>query len=170
MPRVLLACLLLALAGAAAARGHAGQPAPALTATLLDGSRFELQKQRGHVVLISFWATWCSPCRLEMPELDRLYRRYHDAGLDVLGISMDDSDDRKAVQDFTRPFAFPVALQDDADFDGLGRIWAVPLLFVVDRQGVLQVDGRPAMQAGDFPALEQQVRRLLGLDAPPAKK
>ena len=96
-----------------------------------------------------------------MPELDRLYRRYHDTGLDIVGISMDEAADRKAVQDFVKGYGFPVAMQQDADFRAFGRIWAVPLLFVIDRRGLLRVDGRPALQEKDFPALERDVAALL---------
>ena len=157
-PALFVLCLLLA--GHAAA-SREGAPAPALHATALDGGAIDTGQHRGRVVLVSFWATWCGPCRLEMPELDRLYRRYHDTGLDIVGISMDEAADRKAVQDFVKGYGFPVAMQQDADFRAFGRIWAVPLLFVIDRRGLLRVDGRPALQEKDFPALERDVAALL---------
>lgn len=162
MNRLALLALCALVAGTASAASHReGATAPALHATALDGTVLDLQQHRGHVVLVSFWATWCGPCRLEMPELDRLYRRHHDEGLDIIGISMDEAADREAALAFVRDFAYPVAMQQDADFRAFGRIWAIPLLFVIDRHGLLRVDGRPAMQEKDFPALEKEVAALL---------
>ena len=65
------------------------QPAPPLVASALDGQTFDLAKLRGKVILVNFWATWCAPCRREMPVLDAFYRRYHGQGLELIGISID---------------------------------------------------------------------------------
>ena len=63
--------------------------APALVATALDGQTFDLAKLRGKVVLVNFWATWCAPCRKEMPTLDAFYRRYRAQGFEMIGVSVD---------------------------------------------------------------------------------
>ena len=75
--------------GPAQAAPSMDQPAPALVVTQLDGQTFDLSKLRGKVVLVNYWATWCAPCRKEMPTLDTFYRRYHEQGLEMIGISID---------------------------------------------------------------------------------
>ena len=74
-----------------------GQPAPSLVVQELDGQTFDLSAVRGKVVVVSFWATWCPPCRAEMPVLDAFYRRYHGQGLEMIGLSADRPHDRSDV-------------------------------------------------------------------------
>jgi thiol-disulfide isomerase/thioredoxin len=76
------------------------QPAPEFTLPDLGGHKVDLVRYRGHVVLLNFWATWCAPCRAEMPELMKLQRNYQDRGLRIIGISLDD--DPKPVLGFIR--------------------------------------------------------------------
>jgi thiol-disulfide isomerase/thioredoxin len=75
--------------GPARATPEIGEEAPALVVNALDGTTFDLAKLRGKVVLVNYWATWCAPCRKEMPKLDAFYRRYHARGLEIIGISID---------------------------------------------------------------------------------
>lgn len=149
------------LAASVSAAPRTGSPAPMFTATLLNGEHYSLTQSQGHVVLVTFWATWCSPCVHEMPELDRLYQTYHAKGLDILGVSVDDPADLPKVRDFTRELHYPIATQAQVEAKGYGRIWAVPLLFVIDRHGVLREDGWPGLKEKDYPALEQMVKALL---------
>src|SRR6266404_3683481 len=118
-----------------------GKPAPALAAKTIDGQPFMLAAERGHVVIVNFWATWCSPCREEMPALDAYYRQHKDHGLRVLAISMDDPRDDKAVREVMHAFSYPAAFEREADHRGYGRIWRMPMTFVIDRQGILRKDG-----------------------------
>src|SRR6185312_1860862 len=75
-----------------------GKPAPSLEAKLIDGKPFSLSGERGHVVIINFWATWCPPCREEMPALETYYSRHKDEGLRIIAISMDDPQDAAKVR------------------------------------------------------------------------
>jgi peroxiredoxin len=96
-----------------------------------------------------------------MPALDAYFRRHRDDGLVLLAISMDDPRDEAKVRDFMKAFSFPAALARDADIRGYGRIWRLPLTFVVDRHGILRKDdwyGDPGL---DAQLLEKTVTPLL---------
>lgn len=142
MRALLSICLVLLLSGNAMAQSpEEGKPAPGLEGRYLNGSPFDLQQLRGKVVVVNFWATWCPSCREEMPALDALYGKYHAQGLEVIGISIDDREDAEKVQAAMKEYHYPVALLDAVKADGFGRIWHVPMTFVVDRQGVLRKNG-----------------------------
>lgn len=159
--RNLLALFLATALPCAAATLHEGKPAPALEAKLLDGQSFSLAAQSGKVVVINFWATWCAPCRAEMPALDAFYRKHRDEGLVVLAVSLDEPDKEAKVREVMKAFAFPAALGPGSDFKGYMRIWRLPLTFVVDRAGILRKNdwyGDPGL---DEALLESTVTPLL---------
>jgi cytochrome c biogenesis protein CcmG, thiol:disulfide interchange protein DsbE len=160
-PRYLAAFLLLFALDCAGATLHEGKPAPALEAKLLDGKSFSLQDAAGKVVVINFWATWCAPCRAEMPALDAFYRKHRDEGLVVLAVSMDEPDSEARVRDVMKAFSFPAALGPQSDFKGYMRIWRLPLTFVVDRSGVLRKNDWYGDPGIDEPLLERTVTPLL---------
>jgi thiol-disulfide isomerase/thioredoxin len=120
------------------ADGQVGQAAPALVVQELDGQTFDLAKLRGKVVIVNFWATWCPPCRQEMPALDAFYRRYHPQGLELIGLSADRPHDRSEVAKVMASFSYPAAMLDDATANDFGSPSALPITFVVDRQGVVR--------------------------------
>jgi cytochrome c biogenesis protein CcmG, thiol:disulfide interchange protein DsbE len=154
---------LLAISPAAkAAQPTVGQPAPQLIVPQLDGHEFNLAKLRGKVVLINVWATWCSPCRSEMPTLNAFYRRYHSRGLDLLGLSIDEAPDVTRVHEVMRQFSYPGALASAARVDGFGEPIAVPVTYVIDGSGViravLEAEGPSGVSSQ---ALQQAVLPLL---------
>ena len=122
----------------AGAEPTVGKPAPALVVTELDGQTFDLGKLRGKVVLVNYWATWCLPCRKEMPRLDAFYRRYHDHGLELIGISIDRAQDREKVRKTMRVLAYPAAMANDISENGFGKTEGVPTTFVVDSGGTVR--------------------------------
>jgi thiol-disulfide isomerase/thioredoxin len=138
-----------------------GKPAPVISATLLDGSTFDPATTSGKVVIVHFWATWCAPCRVEMPALDAFYRAHKSEGLAVLAITLDTHDDLDKVTAVMREFSFPAALLEHANTRGYGRIWRVPLTFVIDRHGVLRRDGFAATPSIDAAVLDRDVLPLL---------
>jgi cytochrome c biogenesis protein CcmG/thiol:disulfide interchange protein DsbE len=152
-----------ALGGSSAAFAAAteGKPAPGIEAKLLDGSVFSLAAQSGKVVLVNLWATWCAPCRAEMAAFDAYYRKHRDEGLQFVAISVDDPKDDAAVREVMREFAFPAALVRDANIKGYGRIWRIPLTFVIDRKGILQKGDWYGNPGFDVPLLEATVTPLL---------
>ena len=112
------ALLLVGWCGLACAATE-GQPAPAMQAKLLDGTPFNLADSAGKVVIVNMWATWCAPCREEMPALDAYYRQHRDQGLVLIALSMDDPKDDAKVRAATKTYSFPVGLANDADMKGL---------------------------------------------------
>jgi cytochrome c biogenesis protein CcmG, thiol:disulfide interchange protein DsbE len=165
--RLLLGAALLAAAPLAllAAPPAVDQPAPRLIVPQLDGHPFDLAKLRGKVVLVNVWATWCSPCRGEMPTLNAFYRRYRSHGLVLLGLSIDEASDAAQVQQVMRQFSYPAALASAAKVNGFGDPVAVPITYVIDAQGViraqLQAEGpsgvsKQALEEAVLPLLPQQ--------------
>jgi thiol-disulfide isomerase/thioredoxin len=121
--------------GPARAAPEIGAAAPALIASTLDGTTFDLTKLRGKVVLVNYWATWCVPCRKEMPKLDAFYRRYHAQGLEIIGISIDFERDLEKARKAARAIAYPTAVAKAITDDGFGVPKAVPITWVIDAEG-----------------------------------
>ena len=141
--RLVLACLLCVsgMPVAFANSLHVGQPAPDITLDTLDGQHIALHSLRGKVVILTFWATWCDPCREELPILSRYAREHAHDGLVVLGFSLDTPDTLAKVRQVASTLDFPVGLLGDPHVEGYGRIWHLPVSFVVDRRGLLVHDG-----------------------------
>lgn len=159
-----LAALLavgLAWLGPAWPAGLEGQPAPGLELKLLDGTPFKLADAAGKVVVVNYWATWCEPCRAEMPAIDAYYRKHRDKGLIIIAVSMDKPSDEAKVREVMKSFAFPAALAKDVSARGYGRIWRIPVTFVIDRKGVVRKDGWFVESGIDEASLELAVTPLL---------
>jgi cytochrome c biogenesis protein CcmG/thiol:disulfide interchange protein DsbE len=138
-----------------------GKPAPALEAKTIDGKNFSLADVKGQVVLVNFWASWCEPCRKEMPAMETYYLKHKDEGLRILAISMDDPEDDAKVYQIMKNFTYPAAFQRDADYSGYRRIWRMPMTFIIDRQGILRKDGGVGPPSIDLDLLEKVVTPLL---------
>jgi cytochrome c biogenesis protein CcmG, thiol:disulfide interchange protein DsbE len=130
-------------AGSAFAVAEVGQPAPALVVQELGGQTFDLSALRGKVVVVNFWATWCPPCRQEMPALDAFYRHYHGQGLEMIGLSADRSRDQSEVTKVMQSFSYPAAMLDDVKADDFGDPSALPVTFIIDGNGVVRAQLTP---------------------------
>jgi cytochrome c biogenesis protein CcmG, thiol:disulfide interchange protein DsbE len=140
---------LIAAAGAAAvwmavagtpvlAAPEKDKPAPELVVTALDGQVFDLEKLKGKVVLVNYWATWCAPCKKDMPKLDAFYRRHHAENLEMIGISIDQPRDFAKVRKMTGSLAYPLALHKDVSDDGFGPPQGVPMTWIIDAGGTVR--------------------------------
>ena len=136
--KILLISLLLPLATATGITGLAGQPAPDFALKSITGENLRLSEFRGEVVMINFWATWCGPCRQEMPLLDELYQRYQKVGFQLLGINIDD--DRRSAVKMVRVLGvgFPVLLDERKDVSRLYDVDAMPATLLIDRTGIVR--------------------------------
>jgi thiol-disulfide isomerase/thioredoxin len=132
---VLAAALCTGLAGAEPAMNEA---APALVATALDGQTFDLASLRGKVILVNFWATWCVPCRKEMPVLDAFYQRHRGEGIELIGISIDFARDSAKMRKAGGAVAYPVAWANEIAVNGFGTPAGVPVTYVIDTKGVVR--------------------------------
>ena len=115
-----------------------GEAAPPLVVTALDGTAIDLAKLRGKVVLVNFWATWCAPCRKEMPIFDAFYRRHRNENFELVGISIDFARDAAKMRKIAAPLAYPIAWINDAGVNGFGAPDGVPITYVIDTDGIIR--------------------------------
>ncbi|MBB5206194.1 peroxiredoxin [Inhella inkyongensis] len=155
-----LAGLVAAASGAALWHWQAGTPAPVVDYTLLDGKKMDSAQWRGKVMVVNFWATSCTTCVKEMPELMRTHQRFKDQAFDTLAVAMQyDPPDYVAQFAQTRQLPFGVAIDNTgAIAHAFGPVRMTPTTFVIDKQGriVKRILGEP-----DFPALHKLIEELL---------
>ena len=158
--RLLLAATIGVCAVAYAAPIAPGALAPDFTLRTLGGPNLRLQEQRGRVVLVNFWATWCAPCRQEMPHLSKLYDKYGSSGFVLLGVNVDD-DTKNAVELATKlGLKFPVSLDSDKKVSRLYDLSAMPSTVLIDREGKVRFVHR-GYKEGYENTSDQQIRGLL---------
>lgn len=131
---------LAACAPAENAGPRLGAPALAYAAVDLQGDSVSLADFGGKVVLLNFWATWCTPCRHETPFLQALYASRAADGLVIVGASMDTRDARGQVEDFVQEYGvtYPILLDPQMRGSDLYRVLGLPATFLVDREGILR--------------------------------
>lgn len=158
--RSLLSAMLACAAVLPAAAVAPASMAPDFTLRTMGGPNLRLQEQRGQVVLVNFWATWCPPCRKEMPHLNRLYEKYRGSGLVLLGVNVDD-DANKAIDLATKlGVKFPVLLDTDKKASRLYELSAMPVTFLIDRDGRVRYVHRGYVD-GYEDTYDKQIREML---------
>jgi peroxiredoxin len=167
----LLALAALLGVGAAGAAGpdrpmqaiEALPKAPSLVLPDEEGNKtWRLSDLRGKVVLVNFWATWCPPCRKELPSMERLWRQFKDEGLVVLGVNVGETGDEVFAfsKGLETPLTFPLLLDEDSAVAQSWPVKGLPTTFLIDKQGRMAfgvIGGREF----DSPAIVRQVRELL---------
>ena len=147
------------------ARSSADHPeAPDFSLTDITGKPLKLTDYRGKVVMLDFWATWCGPCRIEIPGFVELQKRYGSQGFSVIGISMDDSSDAAAVVDFYKQFQmnYPVALGNDRLGELYGGVMGLPTTLVIGRDGRIYAKH---VGATGIDVFEMEIKQLLAESA-----
>jgi cytochrome c biogenesis protein CcmG, thiol:disulfide interchange protein DsbE len=137
--RTTAAALLLAACGDAPVGGpvKVGAEAPAYAAETLDGERTALSQLRGRPVLLNVWATWCHPCRQEIPALEQLHRAYSARGLHVIGVSIDQGDQEQGIREFLTEYgaSYPIWLDPDGEIQTTYSTMGVPNTFLIGPDG-----------------------------------
>lgn len=128
---------ILATTGLAAS-DLAGRTAPDFALKSASGTNLRLSEYRGDVVMINFWATWCGPCRQEMPLLDELYNRYNRVGFSLLGVNIDDDAGRAMQMVDELGVSFPVLFDERKEVSKLYQVEAMPVTVLVDREGTVR--------------------------------
>jgi len=156
-----IACAVFAVvAGTASSAIAPATPAPDFTLHAMGGPNLRLKEQRGRVVMVNFWATWCAPCRQEMPHLNRLYEKYRGAGFVLLGVNVDDDTSKAAEVAAKLGVTFPVLLDTEKSVSKLYDVSTMPSTMIIDRDGKVRYVHRGYL-AGYEDNYEKQIRELL---------
>ncbi len=125
-----------AVAPKTASKKASGPAMPDYKAKNLDGSEFDLKSKKGTVMLLNLWATWCGPCRFEIPELEKLHAKYAGQGFQVIGISLDESG-AQAVNAYLKekPIQYPIVLDSEGKMANILNASVLPTSVLVDRDG-----------------------------------
>ena len=135
----------------------ASKPLPDLSLPAVNGEQWSLHKQRGKIVLLNFWATWCAPCRTEVPYLVRLSNKYKASGLAVAGVTVD-SENTVQINGFIKEFKIDYPILLTVPGSALARQKAVPMSLLIDRNGALVKKYVGAVKESVF---ENDVKSLL---------
>ena len=159
---VAAACVPSDGGGGSVARVEVGAPVPAYRAIDLQRDSVSLAALRGRVVLLNVWATWCHPCRDEIPELRAVHARYRDRGLELVGVSVDVDGADEQIRQFMKEFdmTYPVWLDPEERVSTQFLIVGVPATFVIDKGGVLRWRKTGPVLPGDT-SLTNAIERAL---------
>ncbi|MCR8922378.1 TlpA family protein disulfide reductase [Dasania sp. GY-MA-18] len=160
MKKFLLIPLILLSALGLAHAESLNKPAPDFTLKSNQGNNIRLQELKGNVVLVNFWASWCGPCRKEMPELDKLHKKYQRLGFTVLGVNVET--DSAAANGLLKdnPVSFPILYDTENRTSELYNVNAMPTTVLVDRDGNMRFI-HLAYQAGYEKMYEKQIKQLI---------
>jgi thiol-disulfide isomerase/thioredoxin len=153
-----LFCLEMASALAQEA-SPAKTPAPDWELTDLNGKLVKFSDFRGHVLILDFWATWCAPCRIEIPHFVELQKQYGDKGLTVIGVSLDEQGP-EVVKKFVKRLGvnYAIVVGNQKVVEAYGGVYAIPTTFVIDRQGRIVSEH---MGYDDKEVFEKEIQSLL---------
>ena len=150
-----LVCILLSIS-----KLHAKEPAPDFTLKSKDSGNIRLSEQRGNIVMVNFWASWCGPCREELPKMEELYQEYQDMGFEILAVNVDDEESKAEVLLNDIEVTFPVLYDTAGNVSQLYDVNAMPTTVIIDRDGnqrLLHLGYR----AGDEKKYEKAIKLLM---------
>jgi len=150
----------LSLSLPALAGSSSGGPAPAFTLASRAGQDVSLAQYKGNVVMINFWASWCGPCRQEMPLLESIYKKYNKMGFTLIGVNVEP--DSNAANEWLKatPVSFPILYDRDSKVSKLYDVAGMPSTVIIDRSGKLRVLHR-GYKAGDENEYLDSIRTLI---------
>ena len=136
-----------------------GHPAPDFTLTGLDGNAVGLSDFRGKVVFLNFWATWCPPCRGEMPEMEEVYQEYRDKDVVIIGVDLGES--RSSVQSFVEEngYSWTFVIDSIGEVARDYMVTGIPSSFFIDRDGVIR-----ALQVGSMSKALMEIRLTMAMN------
>jgi len=135
---------------------------PAYSAKLLDGKSFDVAAEKGNVVLLNVWATWCGPCRFETPELQKLHEQYGSRGLKIVGVSVDEGGDA-GVKDFVteNKVTYPIAVDGEGRVASALRTTVLPTSVLIGRDGRIVWRKVGAVMPNETAALDTLIEKTL---------
>ena len=151
---LLLACLMVPLVGQAAT------PAPGFTLKSMSGENVKLGEQIGNVVMINFWASWCGPCRQEMPLLNALHKKYEPLGFTVLGVNVEENSNMAIDFISDTPVDFPILFDSTNEVSKAYQVLAMPTTVLVDRDGNIRYIHK-GYKTGDEDKYRDMVKKLV---------
>jgi len=120
------------------ARATIGYPAPDFTLLDVDGKSVSLSENRGRVLMVNFWATWCTPCRVEMPSMESLYRQFNRKEFEIWSVSSD-FEGARVVKPFMKSYnlTFPALIDENFEVNNLYQVRSLPTTYIIDQEGVI---------------------------------
>ena len=144
----------------AMAKPLSGEESPDFTLKSRDGGNIKLSEQRGNIVLVNFWASWCGPCRQELPAFEALYQEYQDLGVEILAVNVDDEAEKAKVLLQDIEVSFPVLFDTSGEVSQLYDVSAMPTTVIVDRDGNVRLL-HPGYRKGDETKYEKAIKMLM---------
>lgn len=162
-PKLAMLLALLLVLTTLTTEAHANtvsSEAPDFTLPSRDGDNRRLVEERGNIVLVNFWASWCGPCREELPEMEALQQKYEDMGFTVLAVNIDDKPEKADVLLDDIAVTFPVLFDSQGEVSELYDVSAMPTTVIVDRNGIARLTHK-GYTAGDEKKYEKAIKILM---------
>ncbi len=157
---IFTALLLITSSPVYAGSGQIGTKAPSFALPDVNGAMVSLEQFKGKVVFLDFWAPWCIPCRQELPELDKLYKKFSSAGLEVIAISIDASEKNTAAFLQKTSLSVHIAVDKKSEVSDAYRVSSLPTGFIIGRDGVIHWV-RKGFSNKDLVSYEKEINALL---------
>ncbi len=154
LKRILLVLIVFVVFASASYADNIKGVAPDFTLKSRSGENIKLSELRGEVVMINFWASWCAPCRQEMPLLEELYKKYSDLGFTLLAVNVEEDSSKADILLRDIPVTFPVLFDNTNKVTKLYKVVAMPSTIIVDRDGNMRY-----LHRGYLPGYEEEYKK-----------